>query len=44
MATTVLGKRSVMRNLLIETEASKPAPGQVPLQLLDPFALAANAL
>ena len=41
---TVLGKRGVMGNLLIETEPGKPAPGQVHLQLLDQFALTGNAI
>ena len=41
---TVLGKRGVMRNLLIETEPGKPAPGQMHLQLLDQLALAGDAI
>ena len=43
-AMTVLGKRGVMRNLLIETEPGKPAPGQMHLQLLDQLALASDAI
>src|SRR6201988_2398022 len=41
---TVLGKRGVMGNLLIETESSKPAPGQMHLQFLDQLALAGDAI
>jgi hypothetical protein len=33
-----------MRNLLIEPEAGKPAPGQMHAQLLDQFALAGDAI
>src|ERR1700719_4682017 len=35
---TVLGKRGVMGNLLIEAESGKLAPGQMHLQLLVAFA------
>ena len=41
---TVLGKRGVMGNLLIETEPGKPAPSQMHLQLLDQLALAGNTI
>src|SRR6201987_3466873 len=41
---TVLGKRGVMGNLLIEAESGKPAPGQMHLQLLNQFALAGDAI
>src|SRR6202040_1026409 len=43
-AMTVLGKRGVMGNLLIETEPGKPAPGQMHLQFLNQFALAGDAI
>jgi hypothetical protein len=41
---TVLGKRGVMGNLLIEAESGKPAPGQMHLQFLDQLALAGDAI
>src|ERR1700756_5328952 len=41
---TVLGKRGVMGNLLIEAESGKPAPSQMHLQLLDQLALAGNTI
>src|SRR6202040_3944811 len=43
-AMTVLGKRGVMGNLLIEAEPGKPAPGQMHLQFLDQLALAGDAI
>ena len=43
-AMTVLGKRRVMGNLLIEAESGKPAPGQMHLQFLDQLALAGDAV
>src|SRR6201993_1946246 len=41
---TVLGKRRVMGNLLIEAESGKPAPGQMHLQFLDQLALAGDTI
>jgi len=41
---TVLGKRGVMGNLLIEAESGKPAPSQMHLELLDQFALTSHAI
>jgi hypothetical protein len=42
-SVTILRKRGVMRNLLIETETCKPAPCQMHAQFLDKLALAADA-
>ena len=41
---TVLGKRGVMGNLLIEAKSGKPAPGQMHLQFLDQLALAGDTI
>src|SRR6201987_154019 len=41
---TVLGKRGVMGNLLIEAESGKPAPSQMHLQVLDQLAVAVNTI
>src|ERR1700740_3723107 len=41
---TVLGKRGVMGNLLIEAESGKPAPSQMHLQLLEQLQLAGNTI
>jgi hypothetical protein len=41
---TVLGKRRVMWNLLIETQTREPAPRQVHAQFLRQFAFAGDAI
>jgi hypothetical protein len=41
---TVLGKRGVMRNFLIEARPGKPAPGQMHTQLLDQLAFTRDAV
>jgi len=40
----ILGKRGVVRDLLIEAQAGKPAPGQMHAQFFDQFALAGDAI
>jgi len=41
---TILGKRGVMREFLVETQPYEPAPGQMHAQLLDQLALAGYAI
>jgi len=41
---TVLGKRGVMRNVLIEAKPGKPAPSQMHTQLLDQLAFTGDAV
>jgi hypothetical protein len=40
----ILGEREVMRNLLIEAQTCKPAPGQVHAQFFHQLALAGYAV
>jgi len=44
LTMTVLGKRGVMRNFLIEAEPSKPAPSQMHTQLLDQLSFTRDAV
>jgi len=41
---TVLGKRGVIRNSLIEAKPGKPAPSQMHTQLLDQLAFTRDAV
>jgi len=43
-AVPVLRERGVMRNLLVEAQPRKPAPGQMHAQFLDQLALAGDAV
>ena len=43
-AMTILGKRGVMRNFLIEAEPGEPPPSEMHAQLFDQFALAGDAI